>query len=234
MRIEIIILFVFFSAFEAFGCECVLIKFTDEMENSDLIFQGEVKKSYETENGMLFEFEHDKIWKGEGGNLIQIETGIGGGDCGIKFITGKTYIVYSKNNKTDSCHRNSELSKTYDGLKLDYHFDVNLKETSFVDPESKLNRNESDYLNRQFDSIVEGFDFSDKSILFTVKTNLITKKDWYKSNKYHEKPVVELVILNEDEKGELGYDAILVSWNKMKLTSRMKKRILRKAKRKTK
>ena len=216
------------------ACKCNYSSLRVEIVKASEIFQGKVVDKEKVENGYIYEFEIEKSWKMEvnwNGDLEKtkrIKTGFGGGDCGSKFELGKSYIVFSNNGNTNMCRRNEETDKTYDDLKLDYYFSEALKKSSFRNDQPKLNEFEAEYLNEQFAGEDLNFDFSNKSIAFTSNKSIIGKSTWYASNWNFDLPVIELVQLSEAEREEYGVDAILVTWSKMKVSKRQRKKLLKK------
>jgi hypothetical protein len=216
-----------------YACECRSNSLKVEIDNSAEIFQGKVVQSEKVNDGYIFQFEIQEVWKGSKENSKKIKTGFGGGDCGMNFEKGKSYIVYSNNKETNRCRRNSEIRKTKDDLKLKYYFSEELKNKSFQGRNKKLNEFESEYLNEQFEDNQLNFNFSGKSIAFTIDKTIINKSLWFKRNWNHDKPVIQLLEFTKEEKEQLGYDAILVTWSKIIITKRQRKKLIRKLKRKT-
>jgi len=67
---------------------------------------------------MQYAFEVSQTFKGSKVDSTTLKTGFGGGDCGMKFVVGKTYLVYSREGHTSICRRNALLSETTDIDKL--------------------------------------------------------------------------------------------------------------------
>jgi hypothetical protein len=212
-----------------FACRCSYQNLKNEIDSADLIFQGIPIDKKQVDSKMIYQFSVDKIWKGDKSDTIEIKTGQGGQDCGMIFEIGKTYVVFAKNRETSYCRKNVLIDSSHTDLKLDYKFTNNFVD-AFKNQEKKLNAQESVYLNRQFNSEFENYDFKDKSIIFTYSTSVISKSDWIESNCEYDNPSAELVELTEDEKEKTGYDAILVTWSKFLLTDKMKEKILKQIK----
>ena len=232
MRYLIITILIIINSQNSFACECAKVSLKEEIRQATEIFQGTVKKVEKTINGVLYEFEIEKLWKGKLEQAKKIETGFGGGDCGIVLEKGKSYVIFSNLGKTNRCRRNAEINETYDDLKLEYSFNEELKKNSFITKEYELNNFESKYLNEQFDDKL-GFDFNGKKIAFTRNKTVVSKKQWYKINYSHDKPVVELIELSSEEKNDLNIDAILVTWSKGKISKRQRRRIIKQLKKTT-
>ena len=135
----------------------------NEIDSTDLIFQGIPVSKRQLDSKMIYRFHVDKIWKGTYKDSIDIETGSDSRLCGMVFEIGKTYVVYSKNGQTSYCRRNSLIDKTFDDLKLDYKFLPDYVSTSFTGSDKLLNVNESGYLNQQFNGFINNYDFKGKS-----------------------------------------------------------------------
>ncbi|MBT2639804.1 hypothetical protein [Bacillus sp. ISL-39] len=113
------------------ACSCAeLPTAAEELEQFEAIFSGKVMeikeekvKGYMTKKVV---FEVANIWKGMKESQITITTGLGGGDCGFRFIEGQEYLVYAnesdmygaKSLTTIMCDRTNTLSTLQDDLKL--------------------------------------------------------------------------------------------------------------------
>ena len=225
MKQTILILTFLLTGFlKGYACKCYQMNLKNEIDFADLIFQGTPFEKNQINSKMIYKFYVDKIWKGNHSDTMVIETGLGGQDCGMIFEIGKTYIVFSKNGSTSHCRKNSLVDSTLIDLKLDYLF---LKDfsTAFKNSDKKLTKIESQYLNQQFGK--QNYDFTNKSIIFTSNCTIISKSEWINTNFWYDNPSIQIVKLNEQEKMRTGFDAILVTWCKKKVTKRMKKRILK-------
>jgi len=230
MKRTLIILTILFTGFtKGYSCKCYQMNLRNEIDSADLIFQGIPINRKQVDSKMIYKFSVDKIWKGSKSDTIEIKTGLGGQDCGMIFEIGKTYVVFAKNGETSHCRKNAQIDSTHIDLKLDYKFTNDFVD-AFKNQEKKLNVQESEYLNRHFNSEFEKYDFKDKSIIFTHSTLVVSKSDWIETNWEYDNPSVELVELTKEEKEETGYDAILVTWSKFILTDKMKERILKRLK----
>ena len=208
-----------------FACECSYQNLENEIDLADLIFQGVPIGKKQIDSKMNYQFLISKVWKGVKSDTIEIKTGLGGQDCGMIFEIGKAYVVFAKNGETSHCRKNTQIDSTNIDLKLDYKFTKDFSD-AFKNQEKKLNTQESEFLNRQFKSELVNYDFNNKAIIFTTSISVISKTDWIKINWKHENLSVELVELTKQEKEETGYDAILVTWSKVILTDKMKRKIL--------
>ena len=224
-------LLLFFLIFESVhACRCRPNVLSNEITISTEIFQGEVVNISRGEEGMAYTIKAEKVWKGDIAETIIIESGFGGGDCGVRFKQGKSYIVFSIDKRTSICRQNSEAGTTNDSLLLEYHFNEEFAENAFVNKQKMLNTYESDFLNAQLAKRLNKFDFTKLSVLFTLEKDVMTKKEWFDKYGLHNGPVVQIVQLNEEEKEKYGYDVILVTYSKMTVSKRMKKCILKRSK----
>lgn len=227
MKRTLLILIILLTGFtKGYSCKCYQMNLRNEIDSADLIFQGIPITKKQIDSKMIYTFSVEKVWKGEKSDTIEIKTGLGGPDCGMIFELGKTYVVYAKHFETTYCRRNKLIDSTLDGLKLDFKFMPDFT-NAFIDHEKKLNLKESEYLNRQFKKTFKDYDFTDKSVLFTYSTMVVSKKDWIDTNWEYESPVVELIVLSDIEKQQTGYDAILVTWSKLKINNKMKGKIFK-------
>lgn len=122
MRIILFVLVVLFFFNSSFACSCIgrrTVK--EEIEHSDAVVFGTILSTYLltlTDSSMLKMFPNDstitksilsqhtiagyvllvhEAYKGKiTCDTITVFTGIGGGDCGVKFEVGKKYVIYGK------------------------------------------------------------------------------------------------------------------------------------------
>lgn len=230
-RTLILLTILLFGFTKGYSCRCNQMNLKNEIDAADLILQGIPVSKRQIDSKMIYKFHVDKIWKGTFIDSIDIETASDSRSCGMVFEIGKTYVVYSKNGLTSYCRRNSLIDNTLDDLKLDYRFLPEYVSTSFTGSEKLLNDKESDYLNQQFNGLLDDYDFKGKSILFTSNLKVISKLNWFEYFWIYDIPVASIIKLTEKEKTETGYDAILVTYNKRKITDIIKQRILKQIKR---
>ncbi|MFJ7934746.1 hypothetical protein [Sporosarcina sp. NPDC096371] len=111
----LVFLLFFLKPIPAAACSCAAIPSPEEgFSNAQVVFSGEVIKVKDN-NGFLGNygktvlFAVNETWKGTNETEIEITTGYGGGDCGVAFIVGQSYLVYA--NLSDMYKRKS-LSTT--------------------------------------------------------------------------------------------------------------------------
>lgn len=227
MKQTILIAIILFSGFKSgFACKCNQQNLKNEIDSANLIFQGIPIDKTQIDSKMIYTFSVDKVWKGNKSDTIEIKTGLGGQDCGMIFEIGKSYVVFAKNGQTSHCRKNDLIDLTFNDLKLDYLFIPEYSEMSFKTVDKELTKNESRYLNEQFEGFIKNYDFSNKSIVFTSNLGVISKKEWFDRFWHYDRPAAYVVELSETERQETGYDAILVTYCKMMITDKQKKRIL--------
>ncbi len=132
-RIQMLVVFVMMllaMPSASYACSCVPVPpVQEELQRSDAVFAGKVVEITEQKqpDGYITKavrFEVTDTWKGVSQSQVIITTGMGGGDCGYEFITGKDYLVYaSKSNMygeetlvTVICDRTRELSAAGEDL----------------------------------------------------------------------------------------------------------------------
>ena len=113
------------------ACSCAELPTAEsELERSQAVFSGKVIDIKERKaNGYLTKsvlFEVTNTWKGVEKSQVIITTGLGGGDCGYRFIEGQEYLVYAnesdmygaKSLVTIMCDRTNNLSRLQEDLKV--------------------------------------------------------------------------------------------------------------------
>ncbi|WP_026909175.1 hypothetical protein [Paucisalibacillus globulus] len=78
------------------ACSCAeMSPVEDELARSVAVFYGRVLEINEESYPKKVLFDVKEIWKGTDQSQIIIQTGLGGGDCGIDFQVGQEYLVYA-------------------------------------------------------------------------------------------------------------------------------------------
>jgi len=111
--ISVTVLAWFLSSYDVTSCRCRYLSFTEEVNYADQIFTGTVLKKNPSDL-IQYTFVVSQTFKGNKTDSITLNTGFGGGDCGMKFVVGKTYLVYSREGHTSICRRNALLEETTD------------------------------------------------------------------------------------------------------------------------
>ena len=95
-------LMVFADSSAVYGCSCVgPLSVSAQFERSDAVFTGQVMevKEQKSSRGYMTKavlFEIERYWKGGTQTQISIQTGNGGGDCGMNFEPSQDYLVYAQ------------------------------------------------------------------------------------------------------------------------------------------
>ncbi|MCG8576832.1 MAG: hypothetical protein MI810_18270 [Flavobacteriales bacterium] len=124
----ILLLSLFFTSNETYACSCIgESEVKDEIKRSDAVLTGTIiskelillsdtlMTSGDSADAFVMEMAIAKyqlmvntVYKGKfTSDTITIYTGIGGGDCGVRFMEGEEYIVYGEN-KSHFNHFNSK------------------------------------------------------------------------------------------------------------------------------
>lgn len=92
------------------ACSCLTQDQQTTFQKSSMVFTGKMVKQVNKKSwldgtrfgrneGLFFAvaytFEVNEVWKGEPGKKTVIYSGSGGGECGISFQKGETYLVYA-------------------------------------------------------------------------------------------------------------------------------------------
>ena len=85
-----------------YACTCIAdMPVEQKVIGSDIIFSGKLIEKYQNSNQNGFIFEIDKLWKNHSDKIlleqknITVFSNLDGGNCGIDFTVGLTYLVYS-------------------------------------------------------------------------------------------------------------------------------------------
>lgn len=157
----------------AYACSCVADYSQEQaFEDAEAVFVGRVLSIQEHRNTLrqLFsndiapsyrtiEFHVTERWKGVEKNLVTVATGFGGGDCGLYFAEGETYLVYAQEGgfygeelATGICSR-TEVSR---------HADADIaalgpSDTTFTDAETVYNPIDGPWWNEMQNEIADFF-----------------------------------------------------------------------------
>jgi hypothetical protein len=106
------------------ACSCLRVTICDAYKMSPAIFVGTVleSKDIEKDRARVYRFTVEQSYKGVEGTDIEVQTGMGGGDCGYSFTKGERYLVYAYFDKktrtfhTNICSRTTPLSGAAEDL----------------------------------------------------------------------------------------------------------------------
>jgi len=229
MKRSILIFLAAIAALASYACKCYQGTFDQEVQQADKIFMGTVLMKTASDKAYYL-FSVSQGFKGVKADTITVKTGFGGGDCGMNFEVGKTYVVYAQNEETNICHRNALADKNTDLGKLRYLFENGFSADIGKTINPVLTGHESAYLNADLSTGRKDFDFYGKKVAFFISGSFRDKVQYFEN--YGGRHVAyHLVILNEKEKQEAnGYDAIIVLWRKQGVGSGFKKSLIKKLK----
>lgn len=214
------------SVLDSYACKCMQRSFAEEFQDAEQVFVGTPVSRVEGEV-VSYTFRVSKIFKGAQRDSIIITTGFGGGDCGVRFVIGTSYLVYANDFRTNSCRRNAEDKNNPDVVKLAFLYDSSFNQYIAADASPELTSQEAAYLNVELLKHRAAFDFNGKKAAFLYNNKLVDKQQFFKQQGGRE-VVYDLLILTEAEKRRSnGYDVIVVFWRKLSVTKKMRKRIVR-------
>lgn len=134
----------------SYACSCTEpVSVEEEFERSEAVFTGKVMNVREDKrfDGMVTKsvlFEVSETWKGVSQSQVIITTGLGGGNCGFKFIEGVEYLVYAEQSSmyseeeqlvTTICDRTNELHASGEDLAILGEGDAPKKQVILVEDE---------------------------------------------------------------------------------------------------
>lgn len=214
------------GTFNSYACKCRQLSFSEELAQSDQVFTGTVINKT-TNDRVYYLFKVTKSYKGNASDTLTIQTGLGGGDCGVQFEQGQAYLVYANQQQTNTCRRNAPASNNPDLVKLKYLFDTGFSKNIGQDNQSTLTTNEAEYFNAELSEQRSDFDFNGKKVAFVLSGSFIDKQQYFREwGGAH--VANNLVILSEKERQKAnGYDAIIVSWRKQGVSKAFKRKLVR-------
>lgn len=116
------------SPSSAQACSCVVgIPLCESAWTSDVVFSGEVLSVERVSNptqdlfsSVRVRFQVIESWRGDVSGILEVKTGLGGGDCGYAFVRGMKYLVYAHSRggalSTGICSRTRPLSQAAEDL----------------------------------------------------------------------------------------------------------------------
>ena len=210
------------------ACECRIIEFSKEVKYADKIFIGKVLNKNITGINAYYLFSVSITFKGSKVDTLSIETGLGGGDCGMIFQVGETYLVYSHGGQTTICRRNALADGNTDIVRLKYLFNTYFSNDIGKSDNPFFTDNEAEYFNAEFSEQRKDFDFHGKKIAFVLNGSFISKQQYFK-NWGTQEAVTNLIILSNEEKQRASkYDAIVVLFRKQGVSKNFRKRLIKK------
>jgi len=196
------------SASISYACLCHSRMLAKQIVSADCIFIGTVLKKNTLESAYYL-FSVSETLKGAKVDTITIKTGFGGGDCGIHFEIGSSYLVCATNKETNSCSINRLLDSTIDIRTLKNIFKAGSVDSLGKNDYSFLSNLEADFLNLDFIDRRNGFNFFKMKIAFVLDGIQIDKRQYFMISSERNLGRV-LITLAIDEKGNSnGYDAVI-------------------------
>lgn len=193
----------------AMACKCAPQPFETQANEADMIFAGQVSYREVIGNRTFVKFKLSAIYKGNAANAITITTGLGGGDCGYNFETGKSYLVFSKALRTNSCMRNSILDQSPDISKVKYTFEKLYRNNIGNENKPLLNIDEAYYLNSSLIDQRGVHNFVNLRVAFFNNESKIDKVNYFKS--YGGKDINNVfLVLTKEERLKTKYDALVI------------------------
>jgi hypothetical protein len=96
LALLLVVMMIVLFPMPSLACSCAeMSPVEDELARSVAVFHGRVLEINEDGYRKMVLFDVKEIWKGTDKSQIIIQTGLGGGDCGIDFQVGQEYLVYA-------------------------------------------------------------------------------------------------------------------------------------------
>ncbi|WP_212919089.1 hypothetical protein [Ornithinibacillus bavariensis] len=129
------------------ACSCAEKQSVEgEFMQSMAVFRGVVIGTKDTSNSKRVLFDVLENWKGANQSQIIIQTGLGGGDCGIDFQVGEEYLVYASEqllSDSDNYLSTGICDRTIAVQSVENDFDIlgqGMSPTKDVELEKEFNR----------------------------------------------------------------------------------------------
>jgi hypothetical protein len=84
-----------FASKPAWACSCAVFSKPRLAHAADAVFTGTVARVTDNQSGHLVNFDVDTVYKGPVNPSIDVQTGLGGGDCGFDFVVDRRYTVFA-------------------------------------------------------------------------------------------------------------------------------------------
>lgn len=192
------------------ACKCANMTVAEEWKYADQVFVG-IPVRKEMNSLVKYFFLVQENLKGKATDTIVIQTGFGGGDCGMNFETGISYLVYANNGNSNRCRRNAPSSNNADLNKIRFLADSTYASKIADNNSPFLTAGQASYLNTELAALRNSFDFSGKKIAFLHNNTLVGKQAYFKEQGGRD-VAYQLVVFNENEQQQAnGYHAIVFS-----------------------
>lgn len=208
------------------ACKCANMTVAEEWKYADQVFVGTPVRK-EVSSLVTYFFLVQESLKGKATDTIVIQTGFGGGDCGMDFETGVSYLVYANKGNTNRCRRNALSANNRDLNKIRFLADSTYASKIADNNSPFLTTGQALYLNTELASLRRSFDFSSKKIAFLYNNTLVGKQAYFKEQGGRD-VAYQLIVFNENEQQQSGgYHAIVIFWRKPPVSDKQKKRLIR-------
>ncbi len=77
------------------ACSCAPSTPRERAQGADAVFTGTVTRVTDRAADRIVNFDVDTVYKGERSASIDVHTGFGGGDCGVRFVVDRRYTVFA-------------------------------------------------------------------------------------------------------------------------------------------
>lgn len=222
------------SSLSANACLCERRTLAEALNESDQVFIGTILNRAESDSGQVhYLVIITRMFKGSKADSLIIRTGFGGGDCGVRFEIGKSYVIFSRQQQTNRCIGTGLVEESIFLEKLRYNFEMDYAQNFGQTSSPILTDKEAAYFNGELFFERNRFDFHDKKIAFMSGSSIskVIDKQQYFSNWGGKDIENSLLVLTEKEKIESGgFDAVIISWSKIKIGRKGRKRMLAKLK----
>jgi len=220
------------STLTASACMCGKLTLKEALSEADQVFIGTVlKRTHSDSDRVYYLVSVTTMFKGNKADSLIIRTGFGGGDCGVRFEAGKSYVIFSHQQYTDRCDGTDLVEQSIFIEKLKYLFEIDYAKNFGQTTTPTLTDKEAAYFNGELFFERSKFDFNQKKIAFMSGSSISTviDKQQYFANWGGKDIENSLLVLTEKEKMESGgFDAIIISWSKIKIGRKGRKRMIAK------
>jgi len=79
----------------AWACSCAPSTPRERAQGANAVFTGTVARITDGPRDRVVNFDVDTVYKGERIASIDVHTGFGGGDCGVRFVVDRRYTVFA-------------------------------------------------------------------------------------------------------------------------------------------
>lgn len=84
------------AAAPAHACSCAIAGVHRHLQQADVVFEGTITEQRRTDYRTVMRIEVARVYKGEVRERMDVETGNGGGDCGLGIPEGRRVLVFGE------------------------------------------------------------------------------------------------------------------------------------------